>query len=209
MKKSIFQEKNLVRPEVIFNQIGNEKFGKEWTNLPLKVLGSRHNTFKISDERYERKKFMARQVWRALNKYLKAPNVTVYVDTATWDEDLEDADPVEWGRPFRLSLCSDLLLIEKGARKNGKLIKREFWIEVPKEKNILSFKKVGTKPKHNLDYLKSILPEVRKLVRGRVTERSLADAYKDYLKHKPIKAPSKTWIGQNLDTELQRIREEQ
>jgi hypothetical protein len=52
------------------------------------------------------------------------------------------------------------------------------------------------------------LPEVRKLVRGKITERSLADAYKDYLKDKSIDAPSKSWIGKSLDEELKQIREE-
>lgn len=202
-------ETKLVTPHTIFNELGNERFGKEWSNIPLKVLGSRKNTFKISSERYDRKKFMARQIWRELKDYLKHPDVIIYADTAAWDEDIDDSEFVKWGKPFRLSHSSDLLLIEKGTGKSKKLVKREFKIEMPEGKNPIVFKKAGAKPKHDKDYLKSILPEVLKFVQGKVTERSLSNAYKDYFKDGSVDAPSKTWVGNNLHTELKKIREEQ
>lgn len=130
-------------------------------------------------------------------------------DRDTKTQHLDGSEFVKWDKPFRLSHSSDLLLIEKGTALGKKLVKREFKIEMPKGKNPLVFKKAGTKPTHDKDYLKSILPEVLKLVPDKVTERSLANAYKDFFIDKPVKAPSKTWIGNHLDAELKRIREDQ
>ncbi len=206
MKKLIFQEKNLVSPRSIFNSIGNERFGQEWTDIPLKVLGTRFNKLKISDDLYHRSKFMAREVWRDLNKWVKDSGVKIYADKKACDEGADTDEETEaflWDAPFMLSCSSDLLLIERGVRRNGKLVKREFWIEMPIGKNPLLSKKPGRKP-HDIEYLKKIFPAVIPLVEGKITDRSVSDAYKKYLKDTGIRAPSKTWVNGNLDAELKK-----
>ncbi len=212
MQTSIFQERNLKTPEEVFNFLGNQQFGKEWTERPLQILQGLREKPKPVSKVFLRNKYMADQTFKKLSQFVKGDDVTIYAPSKAWDEEPDCGDIDVWKPPhFRIS-AKDFLLIEQEMQDGYggvDMTRRCFWIEMPKELNPLSHKKAGRRPKHNKDYLKSILPEVRKLVRGKVTERSLANAYKDYLKDGSVGAPSKTWIGNNLDAELKRIREEQ
>lgn len=211
MKTSIFQERNLKTPEEVFNFLGNQQFGTEWTERPLQILQGIRKKPKPVSKSFLRNKYMADQTFKKLSQFVRGDDVAIYAPAKSFDEEPDCNDILEWKHPYFRISAKDFFLIEQEIQEGYggvDMTRRNFWIEMPKEPNPLSHKKAGRRPKHDPEYLRSILPEVRKLVRGKVTERSLADAYKDYLKDGLVEAPSKTWIGNNLDTELKRIREE-
>ncbi len=198
--------KNLVAPEEIFNLLGKQEFGEEWTERPLQILQGVKKKPKPASKAFLRNKFIADEIYKKFVRFMNGENVTIYVQRKQGDE------PEIWDG-VRCSLeRKHLLLIDQEIHpEHGPMDVdfMRFWIEMPKDKNLIVFKKAGTKPTHDKGYLKSILPEVLKLVPDKVTERSLANAYSDYLKGQSIDAPSKSWIGKNLDTELKKIREQQ
>lgn len=206
MKKSIFQENNLVEPEDIFNRLGNEQFSKEWNEYPLKILKGIIKKPKPITKKFLRNKFMADQVYKKLVKFLNEESVTIYFQKET------NGEIKKWnGKRCSVDPQSFLLIDQEIHPKHGpmNIDYMSFWIEMPKEANPLLFKKVGKKPEHDKEYMKSIFPDVAKLIKGKASLRSLADAYDDFLKKKNIKAPSKNWIHENLDSELKKIKENQ
>ncbi len=208
----VFQDKNLVSPEQVYNLLGNERFGKEWSDLPLKVLGSHRNNFKISDSKYRRNKHIADQIFKQFSKFLKDPNVTIYAPSKSWDEDPNCEDIKPWPSLYFRVSTKEFFLIEQEQEYDEKygfidMSRRRFWIEMPKEPNPMSFKKSGRKIVHDVKFMKSILYDVAELIEGKITNNLLAWAYAEYLKDKNIPAPKSSWIGDNLDPELSQLKE--
>jgi hypothetical protein len=210
--KSIFQEKNLVKPEELFNILGEREFPGEWSNLPLQVLDARKNIFKISQDEYRRNKYMADHVFKKLNKFLKDPSVTIYAPKKSWDEQDDCADIVEWKYPYFRISKENFLLIEQFIEDGYGGVdesRRFFWVEMPKEQNPLSFKKSGKKPKHDKEYIRSILPEAAKSTTEKITFDSLAKDLKPLCEKDGKPSPSGSWLCDNLNVEVKKIQEGQ
>lgn len=77
-----------------------------------------------------------------------------------------------------------------------------FWIEMPNDKNPLSFKKPGSKPRHDKAYLISILEDVIKLSDGKITYTSVSDAYKKYFSGTDKPVPSDSWLCEHMGKEI-------
>lgn len=212
MKTSIFQEKNLKTPEEVFNFLGNQQFGEEWTERPLQILQGVQKKSKPTSESFLRNKYMADQTFKKFSQFVKEDDVTIYAPSKSWDEKPDCNHILEWKHPhFRISK-KDFFLIEQEILEGYEsldMTRRYFWIEMPKENNPMSFKKPGRKPVHDKAYLLSILKDVCKLITGKTTYRSVADAYEDYYRAHNIKKPfpSKSWVETNLAVEIKQIKE--
>lgn len=204
-------QKNLTEPEEIFNFLGERRFGKEWSHLPLQILQRSIDKSKFSKETYRRNKYMSDRIFKEFNKILKESDVSIYATLEPYDIEVEKIEIVRWERPyFRIS--RDFFLIEQEIDQvHGyyDTSRRHFWIETHKKKRLWLPKKSGRKAKLDKDYLKSLLPEVVTHIPDKITSRSLEKAYKDYLNNSDKKPPSKSWINEHLDKELKKLKENQ
>lgn len=200
MKKSIFQELNLRGPEEVFNFLGNQQFGKEWTERPLQILQGVRKKPKPVSKTFLRNKYMADTVYKKFVEILNDKSTTIYVRKQNSEE------PKIW-KGLRCSLeRKNLLLIDQEIHPEHGPMDIDympFWIEMPKEKNPLLFKRRGPKPRHDKNYLISILEDVLKLNDRKVTYSSVSDAYKKYLVGANVPAPSDTWLCEHMGKEIE------
>ncbi len=209
MTPSIFQEKNLKRPEDVFNSLGNEQFGKEWSNIPLRILQGLENKATLK-KRYVRNQHLADQTFKKFCEYLKDNNVKIYTTKHSLDSKQKDTKIVKWARhDFRISK-SEFYLIETDTDKygdTGAVSRRQFWIEMPKDKNPMSFNKPGCKELFNKEYIKSIFHDIAKTIEGRVTHEKFAYELSIFSKDKNLQMPKRTWVGKNLSKEIENENE--
>lgn len=199
MKISIWKDKNLKTPKEVFNFLGNQKFGEEWTELPLQILQGIRKKPKHESRSFRRDKHMADTIYKMFVEFLNGENVTIYVRKK------EGEEPKEWkGQHCSLERKYFLLIDQEIHPKHGPMDMdfMEFWIEMPKEPNPLSFKKAGAKIKHNKEYMQSIFSDVIKTIEGKITHEKYADELAQFLKGKVEKTPQSTWVGNHLSEEI-------
>ena len=206
MKKSIFQELNLKTPEEVFNFLGNQQFGREWTERPLQILQGIRKKPKPVSKVFLRNKYMADKVCKKFVEFLNDKNVTIYVQKKK-DVELEVWEGVRCSLERKNFLLIDQEIhLERGPMDIDYM---PFWIEMPKDKNPLSFRKAGRPPELDLEYLKSVLNDVAKLVPEKITFAALADKYKEFLKNEEKASPSASWLCDNLNAEIKKLKETQ
>jgi hypothetical protein len=196
MKHSIFLEKNLRMPEEIFNKLGNKKFKKEWTKLPLQILKNRQ-TSKTKNAKYLRNEYLADVIYKQFVEHINKPTVVKYVRKK------QNEEPVIWsGERCSVERRNFMLIDQEIHPEHGPMDidYMEFWIE---EKEDDSYLKTSDKrTKHNKAFMLSIFDDVLKTIDGKITHKNYAYYLEKFLKDSEVFAPKDTWIGNHLSEEI-------
>ena len=212
MEQLIFQEKNLKDPVDVYNFIGQEEYTSRWSELPLKILKEQKIPSDMSNTDYNLNLQMAEKTFKLFCDFLKEGGVSIYTTQKPWDETCELDKIIKWEEDNYKISRDHFFLMELDKSKNSYevlMARRQFWIEMPRQKNPMLLKKSGTNPTHDKKYLLSIFDKVITYIRGNVSCRSVSNAYADYFKdHKIDKIPpSKSWVDENFSDEVKNLKE--
>lgn len=195
--ETTFQKKNLVEPEEVFDLLGNQEFGEEWTDRARQILQGVIQKPKSVKNSFLRDKYMANKVYKKFVAFLNDPNVTIYV------RQKEGNEPEKW-KGVRCSLDRKYFLLidqeihpEHGPMDIGYM---SFWIEMPKDKNLTVSKNAGAKPKHDKEHMRSIFLDVAETIEGKITHENYAYHLARFLGRED--APKSSWVGDHLSEEI-------